>query len=328
MTLPTAWHAPETAHRMRAAADEFVASLRPEQRTLALAPFDTPDHHEWTYLPGPRTGLSLADMSDAQRSLAMALLDTGLGKRGGLDARGIMRLEATLRQLEQDAGESGWDRRDPHYYWFRVLGDPAGSAPWAWRANGHHLALHLTIVGDTVAATPQFFGANPARVPDTGHRTLPIEEDLGRELLGTLDSEQRSVAVSSPIAPGDILTRRDPVADPTLIPVGLAHARMTLPQRDLLTKLVRQYLDRVTPEVAATSWRSVLDAGLDSVRFTWAGSAEVGRGHYYAVTGPTFLLEYDNTQTNANHVHTVWRDLRHDWGADVLAEHYAAHPHD
>jgi hypothetical protein len=312
---------------MRTAAAEFVISLSPEQRSAAVAAFDVADHQEWTYLPGPRPGLALADMSDAQRALAMRLLDTGLSDRGQADARRVMELEATLRQLEQDAGESGWTGRDPHFFWFRILGDPGNGSPWAWRANGHHLAVHVTLVGDELAATPQFFGANPAKVPHTGFRTLPIEEDLARDLLATFDREQAAIAVSGPIAPGDILTRRDPVADPALIPVGLTHAQMRAPQRDLLGQLVRQYLERVTPEVSDLSWRTVTEAGLDTVRFTWAGSDRRGEGHYYAVTGPTFLLEYDNTQSNANHVHTVWRDLRNDWGADVLAQHYAAHQH-
>lgn len=326
MTVSQAWTAPVAAGRMRTAAADFLASLRPEQRSTAQADFDTADHQQWTYLPGPRPGLALADMTDPQRDLAMRLLDTGLGDRGGADARAIMRLEATLRQLEQDAGESGANR-DPHFFWFRVLGEPGEKAPWAWRANGHHLAVHVTLVGDAIAATPQFFGANPAKVPHSGLRTLPLEEDMARELLASLDSEQTAVAVSGPVAPGDILTRRDPVADITVIPAGLTHANMRLAQRDLLTRLVRQYLERVTPEVAELSWRSVVDTGLDAVRFTWSGSQEVGAGHYYAITGPTFLLEYDNTQNNANHVHTVWRDLRHDWGTDVLAEHYAARQH-
>jgi len=327
MTLSPAWHAPVAAGRMRAAAAAFLATLRPDQRPLAAAPFDTPDHREWTYLPGPRAGLALEDMSDAQRSLAMRLLDTGLSERGAADARAIMELESTLRELERQLGDPGFTRRAPQYYWFRVLGDPAGDAPWAWRANGHHLAVHITVVGESISATPQFFGANPARVPHTGARILPIEEDLARELLGSLDADQSAVAISDPVAPDDILTRRDPAADPTRIPAGLAHRQMTLVQRDLLGKLVRQYLERVTPEVAELSWRSVTETGLDGVAFTWAGSQTLGDGHYYAVTGPTFLLEYDNTQSNANHIHSVWRDLRHDWGEDVLRAHYAAHSH-
>lgn len=325
MTSP--WLAPATAGQMRAAAAAFLDSLSPEQKSQATAPFDSPDHREWTYLPGPRPGLALADMSDDQRERALRLLDTGLSEQGGASARGIMALESTLRHLEEQQGLNA-DHRDPRYFWFRVLGDPRGEAPWAWRANGHHLAVHLTIVGDAVAATPQFFGANPARVPTTGHRTLPAEEDRARELLASLDADQRTVAVSGPIAPDDILTRRDPLADPTRIAAGLEYSQLRLAQRDLLGALVHQYVDRVAPEIADLSWRRITDVGVEAIRFTWAGSDVVGEGHYYAVTGPTFLLEYDNVQNNNNHIHSVWRDIDHDWGHDILQSHYAhdAHP--
>ncbi|REF34879.1 DUF3500 domain-containing protein [Thermasporomyces composti] len=316
------------ASRMAAAAVAFLASLDPDQRRAATAPFDTPDHREWTYLPGPRPGLALADMTERQRELAMVLLDTGLSAHGSREARAVMALEAVLRELERGAGRAMWRQRHPHYYWVRILGDPGGDQPWAWRVNGHHLATHVTVVGDRIAATPQFFGANPARVPSGPHaglRTLPDAEDLGRALLEALDPDRRTVAIVSPEAPDDILTRRDPVADPSVVPRGLTYADMTEPQRRLLTTLVRYYMGRVAPEAAETAWRDAVDAGLTEVAFCWAGSTTPGEGHYYAVTGPTFLLEYDNTQNGANHVHTVWRDLRRDWGEDLLAAHYAAH---
>ncbi|WP_020573362.1 DUF3500 domain-containing protein [Actinopolymorpha alba] len=322
------FHQPRAARRMTAAATAFLAALEPHQRTAATAPFDTADHREWTYLPGSRPGLALLDMDQHQRERAMELLDTGLSERSAAEARAIMELETILRELERAAGRSGWERRHRDHFWFRILGDPAGTAPWAWRVNGHHLAVHLTVVGDAVAATPQFFGANPAVVPSgphAGHRTNPAYEDLARDLLAALTPDQRPIVISDPVASDDILTRHDPVADVGRVPRGLAYADMTEPQRELLKRLVRRYLDRVTPDVAQAAWLEAVDAGLERVTFSWAGSDERGRGHYYAVVGPTFLLEYDNVQNNANHVHTVWRDLRHDWGEDLLAAHYAAH---
>ncbi len=318
------------AGRMAAAATAFLGSLRPDQHKAATAPFDTPDHREWTYLPGPRPGLVLSDLDDRQRALATDLIGTGFSARGLADAQAIMALEAILRELEREVDRPGWQQRDPSAYWLRILGDPAGNRPWAWRVNGHHLAAHLTVVGDAVAATPQFFGANPAVVPsgpDAGLRTLPTTEDAGRALLLALDPDRRAVAVVDGEVPDDILTRRDPVADPSRIGRGLPYSDMTSSQQDLLTGLIREYLGRVTPEVGDAAWLQVVDAGLAQVRFTWSGSDQPGPGipHYYAVAGPTFLLEYDNTQNGANHIHSVWRDLRNDWGEDLLAAHYAAH---
>jgi hypothetical protein len=319
---------PGAADRMAAAASAFLTSLDPDQRAKATAAFDTDDHRAWTYLPGPRPGLALADMTERQRELALALLETGFSARGLGEAQAIMALESILRDIERQVDNAMWLQRNPVAYWVRVLGDPTGTQPWAWRVNGHHLAAHLTVVGGAVAATPQFFGANPAVVPSgphTGLRTLPDAEDLGRAVLGSLDADRRAVAVVDQKAPDDILTRRDPVADPSVITRGLAYSDMDADQQEHLTRLVRHYFDRVTPEVGETAWLEVVDSGLEQVTFSWAGSDQRGEGHYYAVVGSTFLLEYDNTQNDANHIHSVWRDLRRDWGEDLLAAHYAAH---
>jgi hypothetical protein len=319
------------AGRMAAAALALIESLEPEQRPLLHVLFDSPDRTEFTYLPGPRPGLALADMTAEQQARAMELLSTGLSDRGLSDARAIMRLEEILAGLERSVGRPGWRRRNSEFYWFRVLGEPGGEQPWAWKVGGHHLAVHLTIVGEQVAGAPMFFGANPAVVPrghpHAGLRTLPDDEDLGRALVTALRVHERETAVTGPLAPSDILTRHDPVADVSRIPPGLAYVDMDGEGRESLVRLVRHYLGRALPDVAETSWDAIHGGGLERVSFRWAGPVEPGHGHYYAVLGPTFLLEYDNTQNNANHIHTVWRDLRSDWGEDLLADHHAAHEH-
>lgn len=318
---------------MTKAAAAFLQSLQPEQQVAAHASFDAEDRRSWTYLPGPRPGVALRDLDSHQRELAMVLLDSGLSAQGAESARAVMALEAVLRGLEEQQGSSGSDRRHPQHYWFRVLGEPGSREPWVWKVGGHHLNVHMTIVGDRVAGAPQFFGANPATVPSGHHhaglRTLPQEEDLARDFLATLTPTQRDIAVTSVAAPGDIQTRRDPVVDRNTVSHGLYARDLRADQRDRLTKLIRLYLDRVIPEIADVAWQDIADAGIDNVSFQWAGSTEVkpGHGHYYAVLGPTFLLEYDNVQNTANHIHTVWRDLRNDWGEDLLAAHYAEHPH-
>ncbi|MBM7788696.1 DUF3500 domain-containing protein [Tenggerimyces flavus] len=316
-----------TAQTMTQAAQAFLASLDDGQRAQATAPFDTPDHREWTYVPGPRPGLRLKDMSEEQRRLAFALLDTGLSERAQQTARGIIGLEPILGELERVSGTVHFER-DPELYWFRVLGTPGAAEPWAWRTNGHHIAIHVTVVGDDVAVTPHFFGANPARVPSgpqEGLRALPDEEDLGRALVLALDDDRRKIAIVAETAPDDIMSRMDPVVDRKAMPSGLAYGDMTDDQRELLRGLVRHYLTRPTPALADEAWARVEGAGLEPVTFTWAGSLEpgIGNGHYYNVLGPTFLLEYDNTQNNANHIHSVWRDFANDWGEDLLAKHYA-----
>ncbi len=320
---------PAVADLMRTAAAAWLASLTPEQHRTATAPFDVADAQEWTYLSGPRTGLALNEMTDAQRALAMSLLDLGLSPAGAATAKDVMELEATLRELDRAAG-GNWEVRHPLYFWFRVLGDPAGARPWAWRVNGHHVAVHATVVGSQISCTPQFFGANPARVPSgdrAGFRALAAEEDAGRALFRALDDQQQRQALTAELAPWDLLTRHDPVVDLGLVARGLSWGDMDHGQQAQLESLVHLYLDRVTPAAGRRAWTEITEAGLAKVSFAWAGPAAPGEAHYYAVLGSQFVLEYDCAQDGANHIHTVWRDVTHDWGTDLLASHYAAVPH-
>ncbi len=212
---------------MTDAARALLGSLDDAQRAQATAAFATPDRRRWSYLPGPRPGLRLGELTPAQQDLALALLDTGCSAGGAKTARAVIELDMIERELSAPRGRMP-DPTD-HRYWVRVLGEPGGSAPWAWRFNGHHLAVQVTVVDDAVSVTPQFFGAEPAEVmrgPHRGLRTLPDEEDVARELLRLLLPEQRKVAVVSDTAPADILTRWDPVADASVVPDGLSYGDM------------------------------------------------------------------------------------------------------
>lgn len=314
---------PELAGVMRRAALTLLAALDDRQRAAVSGPLDLREWHTWTYLPGDRPGLLLGELTAAQRELALDLLHTAFSPRGVSDLLMVQRTEEIRRELSP---------RDltpvPHLdppYWLRVLGAPSAE-PWSWRVSGHHLVAQATVVGDRVATTPQFFGAQPAEVgtgPHRGFRSLPREQDLARELVLALEEDQRRQAVASTVAPDDIASRQDPAVS-DFPAAGLPRSRMDRRQGDLLEALVRQYLDRSPAAVADQAWSDVLDGGWGEVRFTWSGGLERGSGHYYAVTGPSFVLEYDNTQESGNHVHSVWRDRRQDFGADLLAQHHAA----
>lgn len=302
---------------MRTEAEAFLGCLASGQRHAATYALADEERYRWEYTPGPRGGLCLADMTAEQRELAMRLLDAGLSETGAETTRGIIALEPVLRLLEQRAGRPGYERRDPGHYWFSVFGDPGGDA-WAWRVGGHHLCLHFTVVGEQVAVTPLFFGANPARVPEgprAGMRPLAAEEDLARALVRGLDEGQRAQAVVSEEPPADILTGNAVRAEVAAVPTGIGFSALGPDQRRLLTELARVYLGRV---------RRPPPVSLERLSFAWAGATEPGRGHYYALRAGDLLVEYDNTQNGANHVHTVVRDLRRDWGEDLLAAHYRA----
>ena len=314
-----------TAGELAAAVRAWLDGLDPAQRDRASFPFDTPERFVWAYTPGTREGLAIRDMRPEQRAAGREIVRAAMSARTAGEIEAVIDLETVLGQLEQARGRSGWLRRDPELYWHAVFGDPGGSTLWSWRVGGHHVAIQVTVAdGEVIGSTPSFLGVNPAVIPSgprTGERTLPGEEALARALLADLTSAERQAAVIAEAAPADILTGNARFADVRSVPAGVRHAALGADRQAALERLIRHYLERARPEVAAVSWDRIVKGDLGDVTFAWAGSDQPGRGHYYAVRGPTFLIEYDNTQNGANHIHSVWRDTERDWGGDPLGEH-------
>ena len=321
-------HDGHSAEEMSLAAHNFLAALSPDQKAKATFAFDDAERENWNFIPKARKGLPVKEMTQPQRLLAQALLASGLSSRGYEKAVTIMSLEEVLGKLEE--GKTGTPVRDAENYFVSVFGEPDSEKPWGWRVEGHHLSLNFASeAGAVVSMTPSFFGSNPAEVldgPRKGLRILAEEEDLGRELIKSLNDDQKKEAVILPEAPKEIINV--PGRNDRTNPEGLPAFKLTAEQSALLTKLIKTYLNRHRLDLAADDWAKIEKAGLDEVKFAWAGGAEPGQPHYYRVQGPTFLLEFDNTQNNANHIHTVWRDFANDFGEDVLKAHYEqAHSH-
>ena len=357
---------PQAAAQIAQLATAFLATLSPEQRRRAQLSFADEVRRQWSYFPrhplmaalmnsaeilkrlrglvsltGTREplrsirwmrlrGLALREMTPAQREAAEALLRASLSEAGKRKAEHIMQLETVLREIEHFPSTLLYD---PEQHAFTVFGNP-GVPPWGWRLEGHHLVLHFTILTeDRVSVTPAFFGAHPAEV-SSGHlrglRSLAAEQDLGFQLLRSLSEEQRRRTIIATQAPADIITdprRREALNEAVGLPLG----QMNGSQRDVALRLIREYVQNVRIDLAEAQARRIRDAGVDSIRFAWAGGLESGQGHYYRLHGPTVLIEYDNTQNNANHIHTIWRDPTNDYGVDYLREHYvnsdATHGH-
>jgi len=314
---------------MASTATRFLASLTPEQREQATFKFDVDERLNWHYIPRERKGLPIKAMNEEQRKLARDLLHSGLSQRGYLTATSIMDLESVLGDLERRQG-GGNIVRDPERYFFSVFGTPSARDAWGWRVEGHHVSLNFTIVnGALVAGTPSFFGSNPAEVkdgPKKGLRILAQEEDAARALLLALDPTQRAKATIDSVAPKDIVTTNAVKVDP-LSPVGIPASALEPKQRDLLMRLIDVYTSGMAGDLAADRMAKMRHAGVEKVAFAWAGEAEHGKPHYYRIQGPTFLVEYDNTQNDANHIHSVWRDFAGDFGRDLLREHLKTMAH-
>ena len=312
----------KTALRMAENATTLLASLTPEQRSKVLFNIGSEERLKWDYRPGPRVGMPLKELDSSQQKLVFALLASGLSRHAYSKALTVMSLEKVLGELE---GSGGRHTRDPELYYVTLFGTPSDENAWAWRIEGHHLSINFLILeGKWIAPTPNFLGANPAQVrqgPMKGLRILAAEEELARRLMGLFNAEQKKRALIDAEAPEDIVTRWDPRVNIDS-PIGLPISEMRAEQEKSAMELIIQYVSRMPIDVAETQMEHIEKDGKKLIHFAWAGSEESGQPHYYRLHGPSFLVEYDNTQNNANHIHTVWRSIRNDWGDDLLKGHY------
>ena len=319
--LASAYTRLNSAAVMSEAANQFLNSLDAEQRAKATFQFTDDERINWHFVPWERKGLPLKEMSPAQKHLAQSLLAAGLSQQGYMKAVSIMSMEDILRVLE--AGKKGSPLRDPERYFISIFGEPSEGGTWGYRVEGHHMATNFTIVKGKVIGSPNMYGTNPALVKDGPRKNLRVlarEEDLARDLLNALTADQKKVAIVTKNAYKDVLTGQDRKAMLENQPSGLSAAKMTAAQRDMLHKIVEEYATNMNEQVAQSRLDLAKKAG-NNLNFVWAGVEERGGPHYYRVQSPAFVLEYDNTQNDANHVHAVWRDFNGDFGADLLGMH-------
>lgn len=309
--------------KMIAATNAFIDTLSPQQKQVASYAFDDEERLNWHFIPRDRNGISFNDLDDDQRIRANEMLQAILSEQGNRKITAIRGLENVLREIETD----GRFVRDPQRYYFTVFGTPSLTEPWAFRFEGHHIALNWTFVaGAGVASTPQFFGANPAEVrqgPQRGLRVLAREEDLARSLVQALNTSQQSKAILAGPAPRDIFTAAENEVSP-LDSTGLSMSEMDPSLQQQLTEIVTTVAESQPPSIASHRMQQFRSSDPESIRFTWIGSTQRGAAHYYRIQTPDFLIEYDNTQNDANHIHLVWRDFNGDFGRDLIRLHYDA----
>jgi hypothetical protein len=326
LMLSAAYYKINSPSVMSDAAKAFLASLPPDQKARATFAMADEERFNWHFIPRVRKGLAFREMSAGPRQLAHALLAAGLSQQGAIKADTVMSLDQVLKEIEVNPT----NERDPEKYYFSIFGEPSETGTWAYRVEGHHLALNFTIVKGHVASTPSFFGANPAEVRGTsrnGLRTLAREEDLGRDLVKALSDAQRAVAIVDKTAYKDIITMASRKAAIEGKPSGLPYAKMNAKQREALDALVAEYANDFPPTIAEARMEQY-HKSQSGLYFAWAGGIEKGNPHYYRIQTPTFLIEYDDTQNEANHIHSVWRDYEGDFGVDLLADHYqTSHKH-
>jgi hypothetical protein len=323
LLLTSAYTRIPSAGVMETAAKNFLAGLSPEQRAKTTYKLEAEERLDWHFIPKPRKGLPLKEMTPWQKHLAHALLNAGLSQQGYMKAVTVMSLEDTLKTLEQAAGGRA-PTRDPELYYVTIFGEPSATSPWGYSFEGHHVSQNFTIVGGKVQDTPSFWGANPAEVkegPRKGLRILASEEDSARELVNALDAEQKKAAIINETAFKDIITMKSRKAAIEGQPTGLLASKMNAKQFGMLMTVLDVNASNMPDQLAQARMEQVKKAG-KNIHFAWAGVTERGGPHYYRIQAPAFLVEFDNTQNNANHIHAVWRDFNGDFGLDLLKAHY------
>jgi hypothetical protein len=315
---------------MTEAAQGYLESLSDEQRAKSQLEYETPKRVEWHFIPkDERKGLQIKEMDETQRKAAHALLSAALSKVGYDKATKIMSLEHILDMLEPKERRN---IRDTERYYFTVFGKPAADSRWGLSVEGHHLSLNFVVEkGEAVSSTPSFFGANPATVMNDvegglpkGTRVLADEEQLAFDLLASLDEKQRKTAVIADKAPAEIRAAGE-VQPPTEAAAGIAVPELNDEQKQTFRRLVEAYARNMPEEVAQKRMTAIREAGVEKIHFAWAGADKPGVGHYYRVQGPTFLIEFVNTQPDAagnvaNHIHCVWRDLGGDFALPIASK--------
>jgi hypothetical protein len=305
----------------------FVSSLNDVQKKKAVFQFDEMNRYEWHYLPATmiaRTGIGVKELDSNQKQNFYTLLQAYLSKEGYTRTKNIMRFEDLLKELEPNNLN-----RIPENYFIAIYGVPGRDSTWGWKFSGHHIALNFTIVNDKLAFAPFFFGVYPAEVkdgPKKGLRLIKEEEDLGFELVNLLSPQQKQKTLFQLKAFTDIVSTNAQQIAP-LKPVGILAKEFTSGQKIILNKLIVAYLLSMPPGIAKNRINKIEKEEMNLIRFGWAGSTEPGKPHYFRVQGKTFLIEFDNTQNNANHIHSVWRDFNGDFGLDLLKEHYQNSKH-
>jgi hypothetical protein len=322
---------------VREAAEHLIAALDDERRSRILFPVDDSEWRNWANVHRfPRQGVSLDEMSEAQRDAAFALLRAGLSSRGYETSRDIMRLNHHLAELVDNFDEYG-----EYLYWFSVMGTPSSTEPWGWQFDGHHLVINYFVLGDQVVMTPTFMGSEPITAESGAYAGTAIMEDeqaLALAFMQALDDDQRAAAVLN-VNKSRGENRAEMIRDNVTIPYeGLPATRLNAAQRAGLLELIGRYVGNMADGHAAIKMDEVM-AHLDATYFAWKGRVEPDGVFYYRIQSPVLYIEFDHQGPTAlagprdvatrNHIHSVVRTPNgNDYGKDLLRQHYETYAND
>ncbi|MCA6075116.1 DUF3500 domain-containing protein [Fulvivirga sedimenti] len=318
------------AQNLAAEANTLIRNLSEPLKERMLFSLNDEERMNFHFVPRERKGINFHDLNESQQDMAFSLIRSSLSDEGLRKTTEIMALENVLYKIENNRFKwpDGSPGRDPLNYFFSIFGTPSDTGFWGWRFEGHHISLNFMLNDNQiVSSTPSFFGTNPAKVDVEGFdkiEVLKLESDLGFRLLGTMSDEQMKIVRFSEEAPEGIFSGANRTAT-ALEPRGILYPSMTQDQQEIFMDLLNVYIDNYELGFSKRLRAKIEAAGIDNLSFSWAGSLTEGSGHYYRIQGPSLLIEFDNTQNNANHIHSVVRDLTNDFAEDLLKQHYENH---
>lgn len=323
---------------VRTAAEAFLATLTPEQRTKTIFSVDDPEWRKWMnqhfYI---RQGTGFYEMTETQREVSFDLLRASLSAKGLEQSHDIMRLNHTLGELNNN----NFEEYGEWLYWITVMGTPSDTEPWGWQLDGHHLVINYFVLGDQVVVTPTFMGSEPVTANSgryEGTTVLQNEQNKGLALINALDDVQREKAIIEVSK-----TRNNNVGEAfsdniVLDYAGIRAAEFTAEQKEQLLDLIGEYVGNMRDGHAEIKMSEVRQH-LDETWFAWIGETEPNSVFYYRIHSPVILIEFDHQtpialryleqgQPTREHIHSVVRTPNgNDYGRDLLRQHYQQHPH-
>lgn len=325
---------------LRAVAVNILDSMTDLQKKRVSYDINDSARVKWNNLPvglRARAGVNIGAMTEGQRIQLHRLLSVSLSSQGYLKSTGVFHLDNLLNQMYDSLKLRGvvdertykflmdlqWSHKN---FYLAFFGDPRKDEVWGYKVEGHHLSLNFNFVKDKVSVTPFFIGSDPAEyriLEYAGWRLLGQEDDLGLQLVNSLTPEMRKRATWDTVVPGDIITGAE--SGKRLIrPWGVKGSEMNAAQRDLIARIIREYVFNFEWDKANEEYNKIMKQGLKDVYFGWIGPYTEEKSHYYMLSGPGFLIEMDN---RGNHIHTIWREKGNEYGEDVLKQHYLTTPH-
>jgi hypothetical protein len=324
---------------IREAASAFLHALGPAQLIRTVFDVDDQEWRRWSNVDNGiyvRQGVSLKEMTPAQRTLAMALLRTSLSARGLTNVANIRKTDQALREINNDSL-----KYDEDLYFFTLMGVPSETEPWGWQLEGHHLVINYFVMGDQVVMTPLFMGGEPVITTTgkyAGNTILQTEQNMGVALMRALTPAQQVAATLDRNKPENNIRAQADADNLVLEYEGVRASTLSPAQKGQLLDLIGLYVGNMREDQAKVRMLDVA-AHLDETYFAWVGGTSDTDVFYYRIHSPVVLIEFDHqrpvgssringTAPSRAHIHVVVRTPNgNDYGKDLLRQHLLTHKH-